>query len=517
MSLEPEIIRILHLEEVAKDIQQVNTILNGSALHCEIKVVKTQVEYKDAIKTFQPDIIIGRSLASFNSIKAMDIIRRIGLKTPFIIIAGPTSEEYAIDALHRGASDYILTDRYLRLPYAIKTAIEKRKAERDLKLKAINEIDYEKRFTSLIQTFPAQIVLLDCKGKITMVNELWKTFANQNGFQNDNYGIGLNYLEVTENACHLDPGVTSIAKSLRALIEGEIDNFSNIYPCNSTHKKMWFRVIGTRNTDNDDPTIVIMHYDISDRMLIEDEHLKINKELTRNKQDFEQFADIVSHNLRSQVANIIGITDALMANNVSLKEEIKLKSYLKTSSHKLDDVIKDLNEILRIKKNINAKKEFVNLSDLIDDIKQSMHPLISQEAVQFELDFSEVDEIYTIKTFLRSILLNLISNSIKYRQTEIRPLIEIKTIKKENSIEIILKDNGIGIDLNKSHNNLFGLYKRIHYHTEGKGLGLFMVKTQLDVLSGNITLKSEINKGTEFRIELLSRIYEQINEIVHQN
>ncbi len=509
MSLETEKIKILHLEEINKDIEQVECILKKSALQCEIRVVKTQIDYRKSLKTFTPDIVIGRSLVSFNSIKAMDIARRLGLKIPFIVIAGPASEEYAIDALNMGAYDYILTDRYLRLPFAIKSAIQRKEMEKKLANKLIIQSENEKKFDNLIQTFPASIVLLDKQGRITKVNSLWKAFADENGYRHDNYGIGLNYLEVTEKASKLDPSITNTAKSLKSLINGEISSFSEIYPCDYMDKKMWFRIIGTRNFEYEDMAIVIMHYDISDRMLIEEERLKINNELIRNTKNLEQFAYIVSHNLRAPVANIIGITDALSSDNISSKEENELKNHLKTSSSKLDEVIRDLNEILKIKKNTNARKEFVNLTSLTQDIKQSINHIINKEDVKFNFDFSEVEEIHTIKSYMHSILYNLISNSIKYRQADVQPIIDIKTVKKENTIEIIFRDNGMGIDLNNGGNHLFGLYKRFHFHTEGKGLGLFMVKTQLDVLAGNITVKSEINKGTEFRIELNSKIHEK--------
>ena len=100
-----------------------------------------------------------------------------------------------------------------------------------------------------------------------------------------------------------------------------------------------------------------------------------------------------------------------------------------------------------------------------------------------------------------SIFYNLISNSIKYRQQQVPCLIEIKSRRVKDTIELVFTDNGMGIDLQKRGDQVFGLYKRFHTNIEGKGMGLFMVKTQVETLGGKISIQSEVNKGTEFKIE----------------
>ena len=101
---------------------------------------------------------------------------------------------------------------------------------------------------------------------------------------------------------------------------------------------------------------------------------------------------------------------------------------------------------------------------------------------------------------MHSIFNNLIRNSIKYRNPDQQPLITIKSTKENGKIILTFKDNGLGIDLNKHGTKVFGLYKRFHTHLKGKGIGLFMVKAQVEALGGQITIASEINKGTEFTI-----------------
>jgi signal transduction histidine kinase len=174
---------------------------------------------------------------------------------------------------------------------------------------------------------------------------------------------------------------------------------------------------------------------------------------------------------------------------------------LNKSVNGLDDIIKDLNQILQTKKEINEAKVLLHLSDIISTIQSNISHLILKENVTIIVDFSEKDEIFTIKSYMDSIFYNLISNSIKYKHPERTPVIEIKSRLKDKGFEILYKDNGLGIDLEKQGNQVFGLYKRFHFHTEGKGMGLYMVKTQIETLGGKVSIKSEVNHGTEFIIE----------------
>lgn len=103
-------------------------------------------------------------------------------------------------------------------------------------------------------------------------------------------------------------------------------------------------------------------------------------------------------------------------------------------------------------------------------------------------------------SYLESILLNLLSNALKYRSNK-RPLeIWVKTRNTSKGIELIFIDNGLGIDLKRHKNKVFGLYQRFHNHPDSKGIGLYMVQAQVKSLGGNISVKSEVDKGTQFSI-----------------
>ncbi len=241
--------------------------------------------------------------------------------------------------------------------------------------------------------------------------------------------------------------------------------------------------------------------DITERKLAETERTKMVADIVQRNKDLEQFSYIISHNLRSPVANISGITDILQYDGITENEKKELMLELGNSVKKLDAVIKDLNYILQVKQEVSENREKVVFADLLDDIKLSIKNLIKNEDVKIVSDFSMACDILTLKSYIYSIFFNLISNSIKYRQPGVMPIIEISSALNDNTLTLVFKDNGLGIDLSKRGEQVFGLYKRFHAHTEGKGIGLYMVKTQIETLGGRIKIDSEVNKGTIFTID----------------
>ncbi len=125
--------------------------------------------------------------------------------------------------------------------------------------------------------------------------------------------------------------------------------------------------------------------------------------------------------------------------------------------------------------------------------------------------------LYGIRSYFNSILYNLISNAIKYRHSDRDCIINISTNRINDTCLIQVKDNGIGIDLEKHQNKMFGMYKRFHDHLDGKGLGLFLTKQQIDAMNGKIYVDSKINIGSQFSIELPSFPLSQIESQLFYN
>ncbi|MGN6394512.1 MAG: PAS domain S-box protein [Mucilaginibacter sp.] len=240
---------------------------------------------------------------------------------------------------------------------------------------------------------------------------------------------------------------------------------------------------------------------ITEKKIAGIEREKITADLVRRNRDLEQFTYIVSHNLRSPVANIKGLSDLLSYSEPG-DDDTQTKIALASSISKLDNIIFDLNQILQTGKQGNDKYESVSLPVLIKEITAELQTMIRNNNAAINYDFDAVNEVYTLKGFLYSIFHNLVVNSIKYRRLEVDPVIDVRTACEKDKIIITFADNGKGIDLARHDKLLFGLYKRFDYSVDGKGMGLFMVKMQIESLGGTINVESELDKGTVFIIEL---------------
>ncbi len=242
--------------------------------------------------------------------------------------------------------------------------------------------------------------------------------------------------------------------------------------------------------------------DISEKKKNELEREKLLLELTNKYNQLMQFNYIVSHNLRSPITNLLGLTN-MFEPSTDAKEQKEIIKHIQNSALSMDGLVKDLNMILATQTAINEHKEDLSLINVIETIKNNLHTQIVESSAMIISDIaSDNDTLYTIKSYLQSILYNLVSNSIKYRSDNRNPIIRISCIKQKESTVISVVDNGNGIDLAMFQKQLFGLYKRFDLSKEGRGLGLHMTKTQVEALGGEIKVESELGKGTTFTITL---------------
>jgi len=193
--------------------------------------------------------------------------------------------------------------------------------------------------------------------------------------------------------------------------------------------------------------------------------------------------------------NIINLTE----NEADKKHILKL---IEQSALSLETVIKDLNKIIDIRHDKFNINERVVLDDVLAVITESLKTFIVENNIAITHDFKHGEAFVSIRAYLSSILYNLISNAIQYRSPERKPTIHITSVLKDRTLVLEVSDNGLGIDLNRYQQDLYKLYKRFHDHIPGKGLGLYLVKQQVEKLNGSIEVESVPHQGTTFRILL---------------
>jgi two-component system CheB/CheR fusion protein len=228
---------------------------------------------------------------------------------------------------------------------------------------------------------------------------------------------------------------------------------------------------------------------------------KLTEDLTQQNNDLRQFSYILSHNIRSYVANILGIVNLMNIDDYDKNELEEYLQMLEQATNGLDSVIKDLNDILDVRRPFNKRIEKIELLPMLAEITDTLQNQIVECQANIHYDL-QVTELLSVKPYLQSVLYNLISNSIKYRNIE-KPLqVRISSKIVADKIVIQVQDNGLGIDLVAQKDNIFSLYKRFHLHTSGKGLGLFMVKTQIEAMGGTIEVESKVEEGSKFSVIL---------------
>jgi len=240
--------------------------------------------------------------------------------------------------------------------------------------------------------------------------------------------------------------------------------------------------------------------DITDRKKSEQENYDLIKRLEKRNRDLQQFSYIISHNLRAPIAKISGLASIIQPDN---EENNFLMQKLTEETMLLDEVIRDINVIISARKSEREKMEYVLVKSECTLVLQSLDTDIVKSGAQVHLDFSEVKGITIIKSYLHSIIYNLVSNAVKYRLPNVPLTIHIKSTQDDTFVCLSVKDNGSGIDLEKNKSKIFGLYKRFHgADIPGKGVGLHLVKTHAESLGGHVEIESKLNEGTEFKVYL---------------
>ncbi|HQW69816.1 MAG TPA: PAS domain S-box protein [Flavobacterium sp.] len=261
-----------------------------------------------------------------------------------------------------------------------------------------------------------------------------------------------------------------------------------------------FSMMPVTNKAGDHSHWISIQRDVTIEKEKEKEREQLIRELTQNNNDLKQFSYITSHNLRAPLSNLTGLlnlVDDIPIDNPELKEIINGFS---TSTHLLNETINDLVKVIIIKDNPSINKEKVLIKEVFENVFNQLSFLIGIHKPILKIELEELSILNSNKSYLESIFLNLLTNSIKYKSPNKQLKITITSKVVDDNIILSFKDNGIGIDMERNKNKIFGLYQRFHNHPDSKGLGLYLVKSQVESMNGSIDVESEVGKGTTFTI-----------------
>lgn len=242
--------------------------------------------------------------------------------------------------------------------------------------------------------------------------------------------------------------------------------------------------------------------DITERKSAETEREMLLKEMSKSNADLKQFSYITSHNLRSPLSNIQSIAKLFNFSESEVHNR-HLGEMLAVSAGQLQKTIDDISQILVIKnksdRELSALDLNVSFAQVIEIFVNALDEIGAAILTDFRHPYVQFNKIY-----LESIFINLISNAIKYRSSERKLVIKVESCFDENGsgVQVRFSDNGTGIDLQKHKDKVFGLYQRFHEGIEGDGLGLFMIKSQVEASGGKIFIESEPGSGATFILTL---------------
>jgi PAS domain S-box-containing protein len=344
----------------------------------------------------------------------------------------------------------------------------------------------EQMFRKISENFPNGIVaILDRK--------LHAIYCAGSEFQKQGFDI-VNFNHIYYPS-HFKPGSKEkIEDNLNEVFQGK----NRVFEAEYGTTNYMISAVPLHEGDGSIERILIATQNITDQKKNAKEKELLIEELTQNNSDLRQFSYITSHNLRAPLSNLIGIIKLLNTTTITDPVNVLLLKNFEECTLQLNETVNDLINVLIIKNNVNAGKEILNIEKVLDRVTNSIRSTIEKHELDLQVDVSHADEILFNHTYLESIFLNLLTNAIKYRSPNRKPKVIINSQKVDNGVRLYFRDNGLGIDLDRYGDRIFGLYQRFHDHADSKGLGLYIVNSQIRVMGGEIAIESQVNKGTTF-------------------
>lgn len=238
-------------------------------------------------------------------------------------------------------------------------------------------------------------------------------------------------------------------------------------------------------------------YVMEERKKVEQKRQEYTHLLELKNTQLVDFCNIVSHNLRAPLANIMMLIDFIdQADDEA--ERMEVFSKIRPVVNHLNEVFNELVESVQVRQDTEVKSIPLDLETYLKKVIGAFDTQIKSCNAKISYDFSEAPEVVYPVKYLDSILTNLFSNALKYKAEDRPPVINFKTTQVEDGIILAVSDNGLGIDLKMHQHNVFKIRKVFHKHPDAKGFGLFMIKTQAEAMGGNIWVESEPNVGSTF-------------------
>ncbi len=368
-------------------------------------------------------------------------------------------------------------------------------------LEQINEFNFQDpSFISFLKRIPAAVAVLDTEIKYIAVSDRWYS----------DYGItdldiiGKSHYEIFPEILNMPEWLAFHQSSLKGAVhEKEEDCFPRedgglqwirwkIYPWYNSKKEIGGMIFYTEEITQS-----------KERQLsLERANQKLSatlEEIQRKNAQLEDFAHITAHNLRAPATNLIALTQLYTGANSQDQKE-KIVSQIDLASQHLVETLDQLQKALIIRTNTDMENQTLVFEEIVSSTRDQVSTLLDECQAEVHTNFVEAPNIEYPKTYLESIFINLLSNAIKYRSPQRRLKVHIRTYVEKDQIHLKVEDNGLGIDLVRHGSKMFKMGKTFHASKDSRGMGLFMIKTQIEALKGEIKVESTVDQGSTFTV-----------------
>lgn len=271
---------------------------------------------------------------------------------------------------------------------------------------------------------------------------------------------------------------------------------------NQNGEKIWIRdCINVIRLPNGEKSVRGIMMDITNLKEVQNQLTNSLEVLTEQNKRLLNFSHIVSHNLRSHASNILSLTSLIESTDLE-EEKMEYVQLICQVAKQLDATMLNLTQLTEKQINNESSKKTLNLNEYVDKAIISLQKEMRESHFYLHKDFEPELSIFINPAFLESILYNIISNAIKFRNQKADSYLKIKGYESENFTVIEFSDNGLGMNIKGKEHKVFQLYKMFHKNISTKGLGLFMTKNQVEAMGGTIDVESKEMEGTTFIVKI---------------
>jgi len=497
--------KILILEDVPLDAELMEHELYREKLQFESLRVETREDFINELENFKPDLILAdHSLPKFDGLSALKIVEKKCPQIPFIFVSGKIGEEFAVEVLREGATDYVLKNNLSKLVPAVERALKEANEQIELKMAEEALRNREEQLRMITDNMLDVVAQIDGDGTLQYVSPSVKTNL---GYEPE-YILGKSISELL-NLINSDD-LEKVKSTFRAVDRSSPNKLE--FRCqHADGHNMWLESIGNPLLDDEGKIIgaIFAIRDITERKKAEKELKKYHEQLEKmveartaeleaiNK-ELESFSFSVSHDLRAPLRRIDGFSQALLEDHED-KLDPQGKDYLnrvRLSAQRMAELIDDMLKLSRLTRS-EMHREKVDLSEMADTIAKELQNTQPERQVEFLIEDGAI--VNGDARLLRATLENLFNNAWKFTSKHPSARIEFGITEYNGKPVYFVKDDGSGFDM-KDVDKLFKPFQRLHTSDEfaGSGIGLATVQRIIHRHGGLVWAEGELEKGATF-------------------